>query len=206
MNHWLLNHLKQTTEEIDTVPDTCRPSLWRRIFTGLRRPDLVIGEDYLLRWHLIPRNNWFNIYLHCFIGDDDVIMHDHPWRSVSFLLKGQLNEVRPHQLSPNVLFDDPNGYGYAPSDSQATIKILPIVRFLPKYRSTEYIHRIMVNKLYSEEAVDVIHYAGGELDLIPRNHAWTLFITGRITRRWGFHCPKGFVDFRKYFDGGHRCD
>ena len=52
-----------------------------------------IGDGYLLRWHLIPRNRFFNIYLHKFIGnDDDRALHDHPWWSFSLRLTGLLRE------------------------------------------------------------------------------------------------------------------
>jgi hypothetical protein len=57
----------------------------------------IIGENYLHRWHLLPRNPLFNIFLHKFLGsDDDRAMHDHPWCSVSFLLKGRLIELMPY--------------------------------------------------------------------------------------------------------------
>ena len=53
-----------------------------------------IGQSYLRRFHIVPRNRWFNIYLHRYSGsDDDRALHDHPWRSVSFLLWGDLWEV-----------------------------------------------------------------------------------------------------------------
>ena len=57
-------------------------------------PDLIIGattvEDaYLLRWYVIPRNKWFNIYFHKFQrSDDDRALHDHPWWWCSWLLRG----------------------------------------------------------------------------------------------------------------------
>ena len=59
----------------------------------MREPDFqIIG--YLKRWYLIPRNRYFNIYLHNFVGsDDDRALHDHPWWSLSFLLKGRLSEL-----------------------------------------------------------------------------------------------------------------
>jgi len=58
-----------------------------------RQADLTIGENYLERWYLIPRNALFNIYLHRFNGsDDDRALHDHPWYSVSMLLKGEMIE------------------------------------------------------------------------------------------------------------------
>ena len=58
-----------------------------------RKPDEVIRKNYLQRWHLIPHNKYLNIYLHKFTGsDEDRAFHDHPWHSVSFLLKGNLTE------------------------------------------------------------------------------------------------------------------
>lgn len=62
---------------------------------SLRRPpDQNIGPDYLLRWYLVPKNRVLNIYLHKILrSDDDRACHDHPWWSVSFLLRGRLSEV-----------------------------------------------------------------------------------------------------------------
>lgn len=60
-----------------------------------RPPDNVIGGDdpYLLRWYLIPRNRFFNVYLHVFLrDDDDRAFHDHPWRSISLMLDGMVGE------------------------------------------------------------------------------------------------------------------
>jgi len=64
-----------------------------------RAPDFVIGpptNPYLLRWWVIPRNRWFNIYLHNILrNDDDRALHDHPWWNVSIVLTGVLREVLP---------------------------------------------------------------------------------------------------------------
>lgn len=64
-----------------------------------RQPDFVIGRSsgpYLRRWWVIPRNDWFNIYLHEFLhDDDDRALHDHPWWSVSLLLNGEVIENTP---------------------------------------------------------------------------------------------------------------
>lgn len=62
-----------------------------------RPPDVVIGDGavYLNRWHLIPRNPLLNIYLHEFCrSDDDRALHDHPWASVSIILRGYYAEHR----------------------------------------------------------------------------------------------------------------
>jgi hypothetical protein len=55
-----------------------------------RRPaDFVIGDDYLRRWWLIPRNPILNVYAHHFTrSDDDRALHDHPWWSISIVLSG----------------------------------------------------------------------------------------------------------------------
>lgn len=57
-----------------------------------RDADIFIGgrdDPYMKRWYVIPRNRFFNIYLHKFErSDDDRALHDHPWKSVSFILKG----------------------------------------------------------------------------------------------------------------------
>lgn len=61
-----------------------------------REPSFVIGggeRPYLRRWWVIPRNRFFNIYLHEFLrDDDDRALHDHPWINLSILLRGQYVE------------------------------------------------------------------------------------------------------------------
>ena len=61
-----------------------------------RTPDFIVGSSdnpYLLRWFVIPRNPFFNIYLHNFRrSDDDRALHDHPWASASVMLWGSYLE------------------------------------------------------------------------------------------------------------------
>jgi hypothetical protein len=69
--------------------------LMRRV---ARPPDFVIGGDnpYLRRWWVIPRNRYFNIYLHHIIrDDDDRALHDHPWWNASLVLSGGYYEIVP---------------------------------------------------------------------------------------------------------------
>ena len=88
----------------------------------MRPPDRKIEGDYLHRWYIIPKNKFFNIYLHKFLkSDDDRALHDHPWFSLSFLLKG---EIREHQY--------------------ANVRYIP--RFWPIFRSAKFAHRIEVIK------------------------------------------------------------
>lgn len=52
------------------------------------------GTIYMRRWFVIPRNRFFNIYLHEYLADDeDRALHDHPWWSASLCLVGDLIEV-----------------------------------------------------------------------------------------------------------------
>lgn len=64
-----------------------------------RAPDFIIGspdDPYLRRWWIVPRNRWFNIYLHQILkSDDDRALHDHPWWNVSFILLGGYIEHTP---------------------------------------------------------------------------------------------------------------
>lgn len=64
-------------------------SLHSRLVPPQREPDFVIGDHQLDRWWLIPRNRFFNIYLHHVRhSDDDRALHDHPWWSLSLCLAG----------------------------------------------------------------------------------------------------------------------
>lgn len=68
-----------------------RPAIEKRKATPQERPEQHLG--YLLRWWLIPRNRWFNVYVHLFLrSDDDRALHDHPWPSMSILLRNAYTE------------------------------------------------------------------------------------------------------------------
>lgn len=61
-----------------------------------RAPDFLIGDPdapYIRRWWVIPRNRWFNIYLHEILrSDDDRALHDHPWVNLSIIIDGSYVE------------------------------------------------------------------------------------------------------------------
>lgn len=63
------------------------------------KPDVTIGgpyDPYLLRWYVVPRNRFLNIYVHKFLrSDDDRAHHDHPWLwNFSWLLAGLYDELK----------------------------------------------------------------------------------------------------------------
>jgi hypothetical protein len=123
----------------------------------------VIGEPdapYLKRWFILPRNRWFNIYLHHFHrSDDDKAIHDHPWRNLSILLKGSYLE---HMADGSVILRHPT---------------LAFWRW-PVRRPTDA-HRV---------------------ELIDGRKVWTLFITGRRVRTWGFWCPRGWIPWTEFVE------
>ena len=65
---------------------------WAKRYKASRPPDVVIGSPerpYMLRWHVVPRNRFLNVYLHEIRrSDDDRALHDHPWFNVSLILIG----------------------------------------------------------------------------------------------------------------------
>ena len=124
---------------------------WFEKIAASRQPDFIVGDNYLRRWWVIPRNKIFNIYLHQFLhSDEDRALHDHPWWNLSILLEGEYTEE-------TIL----NGGVH-----RKTVRKAPTFKF----RFASSAHRI-------------------ELHAGP---CWTLFITGPIIRRWGFHCPNGW--------------
>ncbi|WP_394658453.1 hypothetical protein [uncultured Novosphingobium sp.] len=61
-----------------------------------REPDFVIGDRQLLRWWVLPRNEYLNVYLHVVLkSDEDRAFHDHPWPNQSFLIAGSYIEHTP---------------------------------------------------------------------------------------------------------------
>jgi hypothetical protein len=90
------------------------------------------GDVYLRRWNLIPRNSIFNIYLHAILRDDDAVLHDHPYASVSLCLAGRLEEN--YSLRPA----DTAHWHHAPNARRA---VLPgdVV-----WRSARMAHRLVV--------------------------------------------------------------
>lgn len=69
---------------------------WYERIANSRPPDLVIGPPEApvrLRWHVIPRNSFLNIYIHqSFRSEDDRALHDHPYANFSYILDGEYIE------------------------------------------------------------------------------------------------------------------
>lgn len=138
----------------------------RRLLSG--KPHQTIGggdNPYLRRWYVIPRNPLLNVYVHNFQrSDDDRALHDHPWWFVSLMMWGSYTEVT----------DGARARRTAPEPWRLFFGDRPIV-----YRPATWRHR-----------VELIGHGWSPRE-IP---CWTLIITGRRSRTWGFWC-KGTIEY-----------
>jgi hypothetical protein len=106
-----------------------------------RNPSLVLTKTvdddyeviYLRRWWLVPKNKWFNVFLHEFrSSDEDRSLHDHPWWSISILLSGSYLEHVP------------TNYDKWVEENNREISIIKRDSSFPVYRSVKSIHRIEI--------------------------------------------------------------
>lgn len=157
------------------LPKFLTSFLFQRIVATValkREPDVFIGgtlDPYMLRWHVIPRNRFFNVYLHHILrDDDDRALHDHPFRSVSLILQGAYWEIMPafhwDPLGPHITVHREAG---------------DVV-----YRSAEQPHRLALPTLSHQDDT--------------RRTAWSLFITGPRVREWGFWCKNGWKHWKEF--------
>ncbi len=138
------------------------------------KPHFIIGgldNPYMYRWYLVPRNRLFNLYLHKFLrDDDDRALHDHPWWFYSIMIRGGYNEVVPAAIGE-----------YCTPDGNTVIeRTAPSIAFRP----ATHRHRVVLHRDSSG----------------AMKPAWTLILTGRVVRLWGFWCPSGFISWKDFTD------
>lgn len=130
------------------------------------QPHQIIGgteSPYMLRWYVIPRNPLLNVYIHKFLRSaDDRALHDHPWWFVSLILRGGYVEIS----------QTADGKMTALCRTAVLDARSPFWRRCIAYRAATYRHRVA---LPIESGVE--------------QPSWTLIITGRRQRMWGFWCP-----------------
>jgi hypothetical protein len=145
---------------------------------GKRPPDYVIGgeaDPYLRRWWLIPRNRFVNVYLHQFLrDDDDRALHDHPWLfNASGLLRGDYVE---HTIAAG---------GIATRAHRSAGEW--------KFRFGASPHRVELFRAGFAIGNAPARAIGSPLE------CWTLFLTGPVVRKWGFHCPReGWIPWERF--------
>jgi hypothetical protein len=158
------------------LPDLITRLLRRRLLALAERrpPDVRIGapdDDYLRRWFVIPRNRFFNVYLHNFRrSDDDRALHDHPWWNVSLLLDGAYIE---HTI---------------PAGGVNVRKYYEAGNL--KFRTAKAAHRV--------ELIRATALPAFSDQVPPESPCWSLFITGPNIRSWGFHCPTRWVPWQEF--------
>lgn len=183
-------------------------------------PHLVVGDPddpYMLRWWVIPRNPLLNIYIHKFLrDDDDRALHDHPWPSLSVLLRGRLREI-VRMPQPCCMFNLSQGVRVTTGHSCS--RNVPMGDFDRFFADHERIRKSLVVTNLDDEynghtCYLIEEYKRGNvvyrtaahthrLELFNRAPAWTLFITGPWERAWGFHCPKAWIPWRQFILGGN---
>lgn len=158
------------------IPEFARIRLlaWARRVMASREPDFIIrslGPPQTLRWHAIPRNKLFNIYIHKWVGsDDDRALHDHPYHNASILISGEYIEV-VREGEKDVGHKRLEGHFYV--------------------RRATAGHRV---------ALEMAGWGAPPENEPLYNQVITLFITGPRFRDWGFLCPKGWVHEDVYRD------
>lgn len=80
---------------VDSYADVEDLQEWAKGVILSREPDFIIGDDYMRRWFIIPRNEKQNVYLHVLRQSDEPVMHDHPWDSTSLIIKNGFVEHTP---------------------------------------------------------------------------------------------------------------
>lgn len=175
------------------IPEKLRKRLekWAIKTMGSRGPDFIIkpqGKDQTLRWHIIPKNRLFNIYLHKFLlSDEDRALHCHPWHNISILVCGSYTEYVKTGPVTVEAFVRNQGFVYA--------------------RRAVAAHRI---ELFNERVATEVEvrpkatWINGtrkthKFELRPKP-VITLFITGPKIREWGFLCPNGWRHWRVFCD------
>lgn len=137
-------------------------------------PEEINGANrcptYLYRY-FVAKTRWFNVYLHHFVGDDwSRDLHDHPKRFISIGLKGGYVEWTPDSTIV--------GLG-----EKFEIFNAPWIRSFP----ADHIHRLAMIR------------SGGRGGSTEKFHeCWTLVITLKAVRPWGFWHNGQFIGWRQY--------
>lgn len=151
-----------------------------------RHPHQVIGgpeDPYLLRWHLIPRNPFFNIYLHKFCrSDDDRALHDHPWWFISLILRGQYDEITDTGTNRRTKRRHAGSIAYRPATWRHRVSLL--WTSCSSCGGSGIGYGTVPGGQWMETDCGTCDGSGNGVTL----PCWTLIVTGRRARTWGFWC------------------
>ncbi len=163
-----------------------------------------LGSPYMIRWYVLPRNRFLNVYLHLFLRSDDPrALHDHPWESLSVLLMGHLVEETPQHTGAVV----EGTLKIRTAASLHRIEMLPGAETIVQQRGLDWLKtagwpwREATDDTPSGMRVvvcrpDGVSYVVPEIGLC----SITLFMTGPRRREWGFLCPQGWRPWYEFVD------
>lgn len=132
---------------------------------------VITREDrkpYLIRWNLFECR-FFSIKIHKILLSDYDCQHDHPWAFISLILKGGYVE---HATLKQMVQTCDDFYRTVTEDVRVS-RIYGPGSIL--YRPAEYTHKLEIHQ-----------------------PCWTLVVTFRKVREWGFYTPAGWLPWRKY--------
>ena len=148
-----------------------------RRYTSSHPMDFRIPPDvrvpvYMERWWWIPRNWAMNVYLHIVRrSDDDRALHDHPWWSFSLVLEGGYYE---HEIMTGGIH---RRTWFGPGS----------MRFRWAGKMAHRLELQWHNGIEHAQTLEDCYWREAP--------ATTVFITGPVLRRWGFHDPiHGWID------------
>jgi hypothetical protein len=141
----------------------------------------------MLRWWKIMRNAYLNVYYHIVKrSDDDTALHDHPWWNFSIVLTGGYYEHRILEGGIHTkVWYGPGSVLFRRRGAYAHRLELPTEKRGGVDRTIPLNDRGDVLEHYSADS-------GPERTV--ELEARTIFITGPVLRRWGFHHPEQWVD------------
>lgn len=123
---------------------------------------------------------------HWSASDDPRHMHDHPWWFLTFVVRGGYTDVSTQGVPCLAPEDCPYDCEKKPCLERVETRRdhlrAPAVRFRPALHA----HTVEIDE-------------GG---------CWTVMLTGKHSRDWGFHTPMGWLRMRRFFKvyGHHPCD
>jgi hypothetical protein len=148
-------------------------------------------KPYLIRWNLFGCP-WFSIKIHKLLIPDDDCLHDHPWSFLTFILKGGYFETTNWKTKKS------SQLRYA---GEALQKIGQGIQYVTwhgpgnfLWRPNPFPHRLNLKLVGGDQ--------WRKFEYIP---CWTLLVTFKREREWGFWTPKGWIEWFKY-DSKSRCE
>ena len=151
--------------------------------TRNKAPDLIIyagGAPYIRRWWLLPKDKFpINIYLHHMKRDDyERSLHDHPWWFFSIILSGGYLELMPRN----------------PAYWRWKLKHYP-------GSSWKFLYENFLIRKERKPGMIIFRRAVSPHRLELRDlvlGSWSICITGRPRRKWGFYDMGGWMEASAY--------